>query len=257
MLFSAVSIGDSFQNALDAFIGFLPNLLAFLVIVVVGYLIAKAVSKLLGKALEKLHVDDSLHRSDAGKFVERVSPGARPSRLIGAVAFWFVFLFALSAGIAALKIPALTAFINDIQAFLPNIIAAVLIFVVAAIIAGAATELVQRMMGDTPTGKIVKAVVPGLVLAIGMFMVLNQLHIAPAIVTITYASIMGLLVLAGGLAFGLGGREVAADMMRDAYDRSRERQRTDGRLAGERKAQYVKPDPRVPAADPTARERTV
>jgi hypothetical protein len=73
-------------------------------------------------------------------------------------------------------------------------------------------------MGDTPTGKIVASVVPGLILAIGLFMVLDQLQIAPQIVTITYAALLGMLALAGALAFGLGGRDVAADMLRSAYD---------------------------------------
>jgi Mechanosensitive ion channel, conserved TM helix len=219
---AAVHIAESLQQALNGLIGFLPNLIGFLVILVVGYLIAKVVRTIVNKGLEKLHVDDTLHRSDAGRFVERVSPGSRPSHLIGAVAFWFIFLFAVSAAVAALKVPALTAFISQVQNFLPNIIAAVLIFVVAAAIAGAVGALAHKLMGDTPTGRMVRAVGPGLVLAIGAFMVLNQLHIAPAIVTITYAAIMALLVLAGGLAFGLGGRDVAADMLREAYDRGRD-----------------------------------
>jgi hypothetical protein len=215
---AAVNIGDSLQTALDAFFGFLPNLLGFLVILLIGYVIAKVVKGVVSKLLQKLKVDDTLHRSDAGKYVEKASPGARPSRLIGSVAFWFIFLFALSAAIGALKIPALSTFIAQVQAFLPNIIVAVIIFVIAAALAGALGTLVHKLMGDTPTGKIVRAVVPGLVLAIGTFMVLNQLQIAPAIVTITYAAIMALLVLAGGLAFGLGGRDVAAEMLRSAYD---------------------------------------
>ena len=92
-----------------------------------------------------------------------------------------------------------------------------IIFVIAALIAGAAGGLAHRTMGDTPTGKVVRAVVPGLVLAIGLFMVLDQLNIAPQIVTITYAALIGMLALAGALAFGLGGRDVAAQMLNDAY----------------------------------------
>jgi hypothetical protein len=73
-----------------------------------------------------------------------------------------------------------------------------------------------------------RAVSPTLILAIVVFMVLNQLKIAPAIVTTTYIALIGMLAVAGALAFGLGGRELAADMMRDAYDSSRadERRRT-------------------------------
>jgi hypothetical protein len=218
MPLAAIDIGDSVQQALDSFFGFLPNLVGFLVILLVGYVIAKVVRKAIAALLQKVGLDRALHTSDAGQYVERVSPGASPANLIGAVAFWFVFLFAISAAIGALKIPALSDFIAEVQAFLPNIIVAAIIFVVAAALAGVVGGAAHKLMGDTPTGKIVRAVVPGLILAIGTFMVLDQLQIAPQIVTITYAALLGMLALAGALAFGLGGREVAGDLLRNAYD---------------------------------------
>jgi hypothetical protein len=218
MPLAAVKIGDSVQQALDSFFGFLPNILGFLVILLIGYIIAKVARKAIATLLQKVGLDKALHNSDAGQYVERVSPGASPANLIGAVAFWFVFLFAISAAIGALKIPALSDFIAQVQAFLPNIIVAAIIFVVAAALAGVVGGAAHKLMGDTPTGKIVRAVIPGLILAIGTFMVLDQLQIAPQIVTITYAALLGMLALAGALAFGLGGREVAGDLLRNAYD---------------------------------------
>ena len=220
-MFAAVSVGDSLQNALNSFFNFLPNVLGFLIILAIGWLIAKAIGALVTKALTAAGLDRSLHSSSTGEYVARISPDASPSRLIGALVFWFIFLFTLSAAIAALRIPALTGFIRDVEAYLPNIVAAVLIFVVAAALAGAAATAVGRLMGETSTGRVLQAVVPGIILAIGAFMMLDQLQIAPQIVTITYAGLVTLLVLAGGLAFGLGGRDVAADMLRDAYDRGR------------------------------------
>ena len=218
MPLAAVNIGDSVQQALDSFFGFLPNIVGFLVILLIGYVIAKVARKAIAALLQKVGLDKALHNSDAGQYVERVSPGASPANLIGAVAFWFVFLFAISAAIGALKIPALSDFIAQVQAFLPNIIVAAIIFVVAAALAGVVGGAAHKLMGDTPTGKIVRAVIPGLILAIGTFMVLDQLQIAPQIVTITYAALLGMLALAGALAFGLGGREVAGDLLRNAYD---------------------------------------
>ena len=218
MSFAAVKVGDSLQNGLDGFFGFLPNLLGFLVILFVGFLIAKVVKGLLSKVLQKAGLDRALHSGATGKYVEQVSPGASPSKLIGAIAFWFIFLFALTAAIGALKIPAVTAFMNTVMAYLPNVIAAVLIFVVAGAIAGAVGGLVAKTMGDTPTGKIVSTVVPGLIMAIAAFMVLSQLNIAQEIVTITYVALIGSLALAAALAFGLGGRDVAAELLRSAYD---------------------------------------
>lgn len=100
-------------------------------------------------------------------------------------------------------------------------------------------------MGDTPTGKVVTAVVPGLILAIGLFMVLNQLKIAEEIVTITYAALLGMLALAGALAFGLGGRDVAARMLEGAYEsgqRNKDQMKRDwqtGKERGQQQAQQA------------------
>ena len=217
MPFAAVEVGDSVQQGLDSLVGFLPNILGFLVILLVGFVIARVVKGVVSKVLEKVGLDRALHDSDAGQYVEKVSPGASPARLIGAVAFWFIFLFAISAAIGALKIPALSSFIADVQAFLPNIIVALLIFVAAAVLAGVVGGAAHKLMGDTPTGRIVRAVAPALIMAIALFMVLDQLRIAPQIVTITYAALLGMLALAGALAFGLGGRDVAAQMLGQAY----------------------------------------
>ena len=222
MLTASIKISDSIQGAFDSFFEFLPNLIAFLVILVIGYFIAKFVSKVLQKGLEKAGLDRHLHESDAGKYVEQVSPGASPSNGIGRVGFWIIFVFVLTAAIGALKIPAVTDFMNQVLAYLPNVIAAIVIFVIAAAVAGAAGAAVHKLMGDTSTGEIARAVIPALVMVIGVFMVLNQLKIAQDIVTIMFAVIMGSLGLGMALAFGLGGREVAGDMLANAYDKARE-----------------------------------
>jgi hypothetical protein len=81
-------------------------------------------------------------------------------------------------------------------------------------------------MGETPTGRLMATAVPALVMAIAVFMILNQLKIAADVVTITYAALMGALALGLALAFGLGGRDVASRLLEDAYRRGqRERER--------------------------------
>jgi hypothetical protein len=238
-MLAAIEISDSLQRGIDSFFGFLPNVIGFVLILLVGYVIAKVAKTAINKVLDKVGVDRALHESDAGRYIERVSPDAKPSHLIGAVAFWFIFLFAVSAAVGALKIAALTDFIAKVQSYLPNVIAAVLIFVAAAAIAGAAGGVAHKLMGDTPTGRMLRTVIPGLVLAIGLFMVLDQLNIAPQIVTITYAALLGMLALAGALAFGLGGRDVAAQMLQDAYDagqRNKEQVRSDVQTGKDRAA---------------------
>jgi hypothetical protein len=233
---------DSFQGALDNLVGFLPNLLGCLLLLLVGYIIAKIVAGVIAKALQKLGLDRQLHESDANRYVERVLPGASPSKGIARVVFWLIFIFFVTSAVAALKIPAVTTFMNQVLAYLPNVIVAIVIFVVAAVIAGAVAAGVANLMGDTPTGKVVATIVPALVMVIAMFMILNQLKIAEEIVTIAFAATIGALALGLALAFGLGGRDVAKRMLEDAYDKgvqAKDQVRQDvevGRTRGEAKA---------------------
>jgi hypothetical protein len=106
--------------------------------------------------------------------------------------------------------------------YLPNVVAAILIFVVAAALASFLARAVVGVMGDTPTGRLVATAVPALVMAIAVFMILNQLKIATDVVTITYAALMGALALGMALAFGLGGRDVASRVLEDAYRRGQQ-----------------------------------
>lgn len=211
-----MDIGVSFQNVLNQIIGFLPNLLAFLVLVLVGYIVARLVAAGVRKLLEKAGVDRRVHESNAHKYLS-VLAGASPARSAARVVFWLIFALFLFAAIGALKIQALTAFMNQVVAYLPNVLAAILIFVVAAVLAGVVAAGVDRMMGDTPTGRIAGTVIPALIMVVAGFMILQQLRIAEEIVQIAFAATMGALALGLALAFGLGGRPVAQQMLEDAH----------------------------------------
>ena len=256
----AVKIGDSLQEGFDAFFAFLPNLIGFLVILVIGYLVAKIVKGILSKALDKAGLDRALHSGQTGQYVEKVSPGASPARLVGQIGFWFVFLGAVSIAVSALGIAALTDFVAAIFGYLPNVVVAIVIFVLAGAISAAVAALATRTMGDTPTGKVVATAVPILVMGIASFMILNQLKIAPEIVTITYACLMGAVALGMALAFGLGGREVAGRMLEDAYRKGQEQRdqvKSDletGKERGRQQAQEAKEkaQERVGGSEPAA-----
>ena len=265
---AAVDIGASLQTGLDSFFAFIPKLIGFLIVLAIGYIVAKIVKKLVVTLLEKVGLDKAMHSGSVGDYVNKAAPDFSPSKVIGTIAFWFIFLGAISIAVSQLGIPALNTFVASIAGYLPNVIAALLIFVIAGVIAAAIGGLVARTMGDTPTGKIVGSVVPVLVMAIATFMILNQLQIAPEIVTITYASLIGGVFLAMALAFGLGGREVAGQMLGDAYDKGRDNKgqvkddmRT-GRARAQRDAEQVKDTagstngaPDVPPRQPPAAYR--
>jgi hypothetical protein len=225
----AVDISESLQQGIDDLIGFLPSLIGFLLILLVGYVVAKALQKVVAIALEKVGTDRALESGSAGTYVGRVMPEASPSSLIARVVFWFVLLGALSIAITSLGINALNDFLADVFTYLPNVVAAILIFVVAGAVAGWLGRAASRLMGDTPSGRLAATALPVLVMAIAVFMILNQLEIASDIVTITYAALMGAVALGMALAFGLGGRDVASRMLEDAYRRGQDER---GRLRG-------------------------
>jgi hypothetical protein len=210
------SIGDSIDQGFDVFFEWIPRLAGALAVLIVGFFVAKLVGKLLARALQGAGFDRTLHSGQGGNFVQRVT--SSPSGLLGRIAFWAIFLGAISLAAAVLGIAALTGFVAAIWAYIPNVIAALAIFLVAGAISAAVAGLVSRTMGDTPLGKIVATAVPIVVMSIAVFMILEQLKIATQIVTITYAAIWGAIALGSALAFGLGGRDVAARMLEGAYD---------------------------------------
>jgi hypothetical protein len=211
---------DKLRNGFEGFFDFLPNLIAFLVVLVIGYVVAKIVANVIGRLLKRAGLDRAMTQGQGGSYVSKVT--SSPSGLIGRISFWVLFLGAVSLAVSVLGIAALTNFVGAIFAYLPNVIAALLIFLVAGAVATGVAALVSRTTGETPTGKVLATVVPGLVMAIAVFMILNQLRIAPEIVTITYAALIGALALAAALAFGLGGRDVAARMLEGAYAKGQE-----------------------------------
>lgn len=221
LLIGGVDISNSLQRGLDELIAFLPRLVGFLIILLIGWLIARAVKALLVKGLQGIGVDRALSGGSAGPYVDRVMPDARPSELIGTIAFWFLFLGALAIAVSQLGIEALDNFLQAIAAYLPNVVVAILIFVVAGALAAAVSGLVSRTLGDTATGKIAGSAAPVLIMGIATFMILDQLNIAPAIVEITYIALLGSVALGMAIAFGLGGRDVAARLLEDAYGQGR------------------------------------
>jgi hypothetical protein len=214
------SLSDSLHNLLNTIARWIPQLIGALIVLLVGYFITKTIEKLIRATLKKARFDELLHRGTAGSYIERVI--SSPSRLLGSVIFWLLWIGTLAIATTVLGIPALTSFVYAIYGYVPNVVAALLIFVVAGAVSTAAAALVGKLMGDTSTGKLVATVVPVVTMLIATFMILNQLQIAPAIVTITYTALMGAVALGMALAFGLGGREVAARILEQAYEAGRE-----------------------------------
>ncbi|PVY97100.1 mechanosensitive ion channel family protein [Actinomycetospora cinnamomea] len=237
------NILQSLQNAFTTFLSYIPNVIGALLVLLIGYLIARLIRAGISRLLRKVRVDDKLTHGKGGEYVARFSPQGKPSQLVGLVVQYVLMVFVIVSAVGTLNIPAVTGFVTLVLSYLPNVLAALLIFLVAAAVAAAVGGLVQRTMGDTPTGRVVRSAAPTLVMAIAVFMILNQLGIAPVIVTATYIALIGAVALGSALAFGLGGRDAAADLVNSGYRRAqqnREQVRQDvqvGRERGQAEAQ--------------------
>jgi len=220
MVLADVDISSSLQRGVNEVFAFIPEFIAAVVIVIVGYFVAKIMGNVVARVLGRAGLDRTLHAGQGGDWVRRVTTS--PSRLVGKLAFWAVFLGAISLAVSVLGINALTDFVAAVYGYLPHVIAAVLIFLVAGAVSTAVVALANRTMGETPTGKFVTTAAPILIMAIATFMILTELGIAEQIVLITYAGLIGAIALGMALAFGLGGRDVAARMVENAYQAGRE-----------------------------------
>ena len=211
--------GDFFRSFLDHIVNGLPRFLGAILIIVVSYFVAKGIAAVVHNVLGRARLNQRLHAGAGGNIIQRAIPN--PMGLVASITYWVVYLFGISIAISYLGISFLEAFVRSVYGYIPNIIAAILIFLVAGALSGGVVTLANNAMGDTPTGKVVATVAPTLIMSIATFMILNQLKIAPAIVTITYAALVGSLALGMALAFGLGGRDVASRMLGDLYEKGR------------------------------------
>ena len=212
-----VAISDSVERGFDKFFAWLPNLVGALAVLVIGYFVAKIISGAVWRGVQRAGLDRTLSQGRTGDWVQRVTPS--PSRLVGRLTFWALMLATLSIAASVLGVAAIEGFVAAIWAYIPNVLAALAIFLVAGAISAGVAALATRAMGDTPLGKIIATAAPIIVMSIAIFMILEQLEIAPEIVRITYAALLGAVALGSALAFGLGGRDVAARMLEGAYQR--------------------------------------
>jgi hypothetical protein len=249
-------VSDSFQRAMDVFFTWLPSLLGAIALLIIGYIVAKVVATLVRRGLGAAGADRALVTGTAGEYKERFAPNLHPSGVVATIAFWFVFGLAIMLAVSALGIDALTEFVGGIVAYLPNVIAAILILLVAVAIAGAVGGLAQRLMGGTMLGRVVQTAVPVIVITIALFMALVQLKIATEIVVATYVIVLGSIGLGFALAFGLGGRNVADRMLMGAYETGQQRMPELRRDAQQAKEQAAVEAEALKAKAETSTDRT-
>jgi hypothetical protein len=217
---SDFSFSRSLQDGVTHVVNFVPHLLGALVILIIGFIVAKAVSKVVTKALHRVRFDRSLHTSSAGNVISRMVES--PSRAVGRVVYWLIYLAFISFAVSALNLTVLNQILSGLYAYVPHVIAAISIFLVASLVSVEATKLVQRVMARTATAKLISAVIPAITMSLAVFMILNELNIAKDIVNILFTAIVGSIALGLALAFGLGGRDAAKALLEQAVDTAKD-----------------------------------
>lgn len=213
---------QEFESVVGNIINFLPSILAAIIILLIGSLIASALARLTRKLLQRLRFDRVIHASAAGSVVSRIIES--PSYFTGRIVFWLIMIGTISLAVAALNLPVLNDLLAAVYGYVPNIVAAVIIFLVASAISAGAAGFARRVMGNTAMSRLISTAIPAVTMSLAIFMILNQLGIATDIVNILFTAIVGAVALGLALAFGLGGRDVARELLEQAADSARTKQ---------------------------------
>jgi hypothetical protein len=212
----------SITAALVNLLSFLPALIGAIVILVVGWLLAGVAGRLVTRLLERIGFEQAAQRAGISDFVARAGiQDSRASRIAGELVKWFVRLIFLEAAAEAIHLQAVIQIINSIALFIPNLVVALLVLMIGALIA--------RFVGDMVRGSTAKMgfASPNLmallarygIMAFAVLVAVSQIGVAAVLVNILFMGLVGALALALGLAFGLGGRDVAGQMWLRLYER--------------------------------------
>jgi small-conductance mechanosensitive channel len=203
------------QDALSAFLGYIPQLIGALIILLVGYVIAKALQAIVGRVLEGIGFDRWMERGGIKQFFDRADTEHTPHSILGRLVFWFVFIIAITMAADALGIPQVSAVLAQLIAYIPSIIAAILILILAALLANFLSSIVRGATGSD----ILASVARYAIIVYAVFAAVTQLGIAVELTAPTFLIVLGAVALAAAIAFGLGSREVAQDIIEKAYNR--------------------------------------
>jgi hypothetical protein len=196
----AVDFQGGVTSAWSNVITFVPKLAAALLIILVGYLIAKVVASVLDKVLERVGFDRAVERGGVRQALARSKYD--PSDIIAKLAFWLIFLVSLQIAFGVFGPNPISDLLQGLIAYLPNVFVAIVIIVVAAAIAKAVTDLLSNLLSSVSGGQVMAK---GAGIAVLVFGALDQLQIAPRIVTGLWYAILAIVVGSAVVAVGGGG----------------------------------------------------
>jgi hypothetical protein len=198
---AAVNVSQSFQNLLDTVVHSIPKVLVFLVILVIGWIVARLVKQAIVMVLRKLKFDRFVERGVIGQALARSNYDA--SSLIAMIVYYAVLLFALQLAFGVFGTNPISTMLDAIIGWLPKAIVAIVLVVVASAIAKVVKDLITAAIGGLSYGRFVATLASVVIIALGVIAALSQIGVATAItgpVLITVLATVGAI-----LAIGVGG----------------------------------------------------
>lgn len=208
-------ITTSFQSLWSGFINVVPTIIFALIILILGWMVAYALEQVVARLLKVVKLNEGLDKTGALNSFKRAGVNFNASVFVAAFVRWFIFFVFLIAVADVLNLTAFNAFLQRVLLYVPNIVLAVLILLVAAI----GGDLLDRFISGSiraagfSYGSFVGSVARWSAVIFGLIAALQQLGIASALLQTIVTGIIAMLALAGGLAFGLGGKDMASDIL--------------------------------------------
>ncbi|MGC1211807.1 MAG: hypothetical protein WA890_11160 [Micromonospora sp.] len=191
------AVGDAFRSVML----FLPKAVAFIAILVVGWLIAKAVLKIVDKVLERVHFDRAVERGGIKTALARSRYDA--SDIIAKLAYYAVLLVTLLLAFGIWGPNPISDLLHGVVAWLPKAFVAIVIVVVAAAIANAVKDIISSALGGLSYGRVLANIASIFILGLGIIAALNQIGVATAVTTPVLIAVLA--TIGGILIVGVGG----------------------------------------------------
>jgi len=219
------AISTSIAQALSLFLAAIPKIIGFLIILAIGWMIATLVAKAAAALLRSIRFNDMAQRSGFAGFVANTGVETDSSGFVADIAKWFIRLLTLVVAFDALGLPAVSEVLRQLLLWLPNLAVAIVVLILGGLAANWLAGLIRGATAKADLGNpdLLASIARVAVWAFAIVIAVNQVGIARELVNTLFMATVGAVALALGLAFGIGGRDTAAEVVREWYERSRKR----------------------------------
>jgi len=201
----------------ESFLGFIPALIGAIIVLVIGWFVSIAIGKVVTEVLKKLKFNQIFERGGWKGALEKADIKVDASAFVGAIVKWVLVIVFLLAAVEILGFFQFAGFLRDVIGYLPNVIVAVLIFVVTVIVVDIVEKIVRAAVESVKVGygHMVSVIIKWSIWIFAILAILYQLGIARPFMETLFTGIIAMLVIAFGIAFGLGGKDTAAEILTD------------------------------------------